>query len=418
MEKQRKTDEERKRKQLEKQHKTDEERKRKQLEKKRKTDEERKKKQLEEHKKRKEEIRKKILEEEKKRVEEQKKIREEVKKDATLSETKTESSSNNNVKVDDVLSGWQLGGKRTRINKRYSSVLLSWQSGEGTSINTESVIDNNNMKSIYLMGGLGNQLFQIFHLIAYCLRYNYNYNFLYLKELKLGTVRPTYWDNFLKHLKKFTRKRLPRLPRYKEKDFEYKEVPKLDDDVMFLGYYQSYKYFIDQYKKIVKLIKLDDFKRKIKSDNNLDYENIISLHFRIGDYINIQDHHPLMSIEYYKNALNKIQENANKSDWTVLYFNQKEDDKLVDDMIKNLKSEYPNLTFTQTSHELEDWEQMLQMSLCHHNIIANSTFSWWGAYFNDAFEDKIVCYPSVWFGTAKENIIVKDLFPESWDKIL
>ena len=62
---------------------------------------------------------------------------------------------------------------------------------------------------------------------------------------------------------------------------------------------------------------------------------------------------------------------------------------------------------------MSDWEEMLAMSLCNHNIIANSTFSWWGAYFNSN-EDKIVCYPSVWFGPELKNNNTVDLFPEEW----
>ena len=56
------------------------------------------------------------------------------------------------------------------------------------------------------------------------------------------------------------------------------------------------------------------------------------------------------------------------------------------------------------------------MSLCNHNIIANSTFSWWGAYFNH-HEDKIVCYPDIWFGPAQGNKYMGDLFPEKWYKV-
>jgi FkbM family methyltransferase len=64
---------------------------------------------------------------------------------------------------------------------------------------------------------------------------------------------------------------------------------------------------------------------------------------------------------------------------------------------------------------LADWEEMLLMSCCDHHIIANSTFSWWGAYLNDSAV-KIVCYPSVWFGPALP-LDVRDCAPDSWTKI-
>lgn len=60
---------------------------------------------------------------------------------------------------------------------------------------------------------------------------------------------------------------------------------------------------------------------------------------------------------------------------------------------------------------------MLIISLCECNVIANSTFSWWGAYFNTN-NDKIVCYPNIWFGNAcKDKNNIQDLFPENWIKI-
>jgi hypothetical protein len=57
------------------------------------------------------------------------------------------------------------------------------------------------------------------------------------------------------------------------------------------------------------------------------------------------------------------------------------------------------------------------MSSCKHNIIANSTFSWWGAYLNEN-NDKIVCYPSLWFGNELQNKDTCDLFLDNWKKII
>jgi len=59
---------------------------------------------------------------------------------------------------------------------------------------------------------------------------------------------------------------------------------------------------------------------------------------------------------------------------------------------------------------------MILMSCCNSNIIANSSFSWWGAFMNENNE-KIVCYPSTWFGKNFGNNSMNDLFPPSWQKI-
>jgi len=56
------------------------------------------------------------------------------------------------------------------------------------------------------------------------------------------------------------------------------------------------------------------------------------------------------------------------------------------------------------------------MSCCQHNIIANSSFSWWAAYFNTN-PNKIICYPEKWFGPQLSQHNTKDLFPPSWHKI-
>ena len=74
------------------------------------------------------------------------------------------------------------------------------------------------------------------------------------------------------------------------------------------------------------------------------------------------------------------------------------------------------MKFIKLGNELDDWEEMLVMSLCQHNIIANSTFSWWGAYFNEN-KEKIVCYPSLWFGEALSHYNTKDLHPTKWTRI-
>ena len=99
----------------------------------------------------------------------------------------------------------------------------------------------------------------------------------------------------------------------------------------------------------------------------------------------------------------------------MLYFCEDADLPQVIDIIKQLKEVYPLVEFIRAPSDLEDWQQLLMMSCCQHNIIANSTFSWWGAYFNSNPE-KIVCSPAEWFG-PKIDIKMEDLLPEEWTTI-
>jgi hypothetical protein len=100
----------------------------------------------------------------------------------------------------------------------------------------------------------------------------------------------------------------------------------------------------------------------------------------------------------------------------ILYFCEEEDNYIINPIIEQLKEKFPFFIFLKVDDNIEDWKQMLIMSNCHHNIIANSSFSWWGAYFNNN-KDKVVCYPSQWFGPLMNNN-VDDMFPDNWVKIV
>ena len=179
------------------------------------------------------------------------------------------------------------------------------------------------------------------------------------------------------------------------------------------GYFQNEKYFKSQYENIIKLIGL-----KVQQEKIIIPEKSISLHFRIGDYALPckKDVHPIMPLNYYIKALNIILLGKVSQKWNVLYFCEKQDSNTVEKKITKLKNEFPKLTFIKAGDDKEDWEQMLMMSCCEHNIIANSSFSWWGAYFNGN-NDKIVCYPSVWFGSKYSDKDTSDLCPNSWELI-
>ena len=276
-----------------------------------------------------------------------------------------------------------------------------------------------------LKGGLGNQLFQIFTLISHSIRNSKSFIFPYSEYIHgHDTKRPTYWNSFLTHLKNYTTGNgkfddithvnellLLKHPIYKEKSFNYIPIENNIDNVLFDGYFQSYKYF-DEYKdKLFMLIDLKYNKVKIRSEffNYLDTHKVASMHFRIGDYKNIQHLHPVLPEKYYDNALLEIPD-----DYKVIVFCEEQDQDNVNHMIHTLRSKH-NHVFVIIEHNIPDWKQMLIMSMCNINVIANSTFSWWGAYFNEN-DDKKVIYPSVWFGNELKNN-TDDLFMPEWIKI-
>ena len=273
--------------------------------------------------------------------------------------------------------------------------------------------------SVFLMGGLGNQLFQLFALLAYTKTYNKTPIIKYSETLNIGVTRPTYWNTFLSNLKKYTTSNTITLPMLKESSFTYSVIPNVQQPFQLYGYFQSYKYFQDYYKYINDEIGIDNLRTDILNEY-IHYFNTnttnVSMHFRLGDYKHKQHQYPVMPVTYYIKSIEHIIKQLNIDNFNVLYFCQEEDNKTVDISIKVLKMKFPKLSFTKADDKVDDWKQMLLMSNCQHNIIANSTFSWWGAYFNSN-KDKVVCYPSKWFGPAiKHN--VSDLFPETWNKIL
>jgi hypothetical protein len=278
------------------------------------------------------------------------------------------------------------------------------------------------MITIEIMGGLGNQLFQVFHLISYGLSHKVPFYFEH-KDAPTREDRPFYWDNFLSALKPFMKSTYEtNLQIYRENGFHYTEpIPykQLGKPFKFYGYFQSYKYFQEKEQDIFKFIRLNEQREsiKLKHATICDFENTISIHFRIGDYKHQPQNHPVMDTSYYKSSLQHIIESTGRSDWNILYFYEKQDTVMVKEKIDLLQEEFHHLTFTPINTEIVDYEQVLLMSLCQHNVIANSSFSWWGAYFNQ-HSNKIVTYPNTWFGPSLGNKKMDDMFPIGWCKIV
>lgn len=298
------------------------------------------------------------------------------------------------------------------------------------------------MITCQIMGGLGNQLFQIFTLLAYGLQNNTQIVFPYYDNFM---ERNTYWNSFLKNFALFTTKnpsnnltndQLVRFPRYSEQGFRYQQLPNFGEANVFLsGYFQSYKYFESKKNIISSIIQLDTFKSEIVeefpdlfiSDSENEKMTTVSMHFRMGDYKTKAEYHPIMPYKYYENAMRTILDklsDEDKKEVRVLFFCEHDDNPSVFIKIDQLVSTFETLyndsfsiEFVKVGDGIEDWKQMLIMACCDHHIIANSTFSWWGAYLND-FEEKIVCWPSLWFGIGYAHYKMDDLCPPEWIKII
>lgn len=301
------------------------------------------------------------------------------------------------------------------------------------------------MISINIMGGLGNELFMIFTTLAYGIQHNQKVIFPF--QPNMGE-RHTYWHSFLSDLVIFTTKNrhntlsdldICHFQKYFEQGFHYTRLPNFNNaNVVLNGYFQSYKYFEDVKDILFKLIHLSIKQQNIRAKflelfmeeashvvSSTPAEEAtpvvsstpvvsVSVHYRLGDYKSKRMYHPIMNYEYYENSLAYIVEHDPTLS-RVLYFCENEDNEYVSVQISQLKNRFPSLEFIKVPDTVEDYEQMLIMSCCHHNVIANSSFSWWGAYFNQTRPDKIVCYPSVWFADYHYNC--SDLCPNDWVKI-
>jgi hypothetical protein len=277
---------------------------------------------------------------------------------------------------------------------------------------------------IEIMGGLGNQLFQIFCGIAYSLENNIVFKINASKSdlvspLDNTSKRPTYWTNFLSNLSNMTYQDQIQIQYsyFETAYFKFEKIPYIKQDFKLKGYYQSYKYFDGQFANICKMINLDNQKAEIIEKHNVllsGAKKPISLHFRIGDYVKNMAMHPVLSTSYYIKCIKYLKSQILdlEDKYYLLIFGELCDNEKISQAIESIKASY-DITIVVCDYTIPDYEQLLLMSLSSHNIIANSTFSWWGAYFNTNI-NKIVCYPSLWIGS---NYNVIDLFPHSWIKI-
>jgi hypothetical protein len=202
-----------------------------------------------------------------------------------------------------------------------------------------------------------------------------------------------------------------KLPFIEEKNFNEFESDLLNfkTPAYFGGYYQTEKYFADLREELLEDFSLNvelGFKNEKMLEKIKNCESI-SLHIRRGDYLKRIDTYGTCSIEYYKNAIERILKNANLQAPVIFVFS--DDYKWVKE---NLKFPYETI-YADINSSDKGYFDLELMKNCKHNVIANSSFSWWGAWLNEN-PDKIVVAPKPWFKYLKTD---GDLIPENWTQL-
>ena len=247
--------------------------------------------------------------------------------------------------------------------------------------------------------GLANQMFQIATALSYAKEHDLQCLLPMLNDRRFGS----YKNNIFRKLNfdEFNEDEIE--VEFTENEFSYSEITKANK-IRLSGYFQSEKYFIKNRKLILDtFVPTEEIIKKIKNKYGYLLTDSASVHLRFGDYLKIQDHHPIIAkTDYYSKALDLTTKK------NILVFS---DDIKKAKKMREFKKR--NVTFIEDNDEVTD---LFLMSMCEDNIIANSSFSWWGAWLNTN-PTKNVYAPSSWFGPAKSGYNTKDLIPESWQRI-
>lgn len=253
-------------------------------------------------------------------------------------------------------------------------------------------------------GRFGNQLFRISAVIGTSVNLKCDYLFPNWKYSNFFVSEDLFNSNIEHYLD------------VSESAFHYTEIPKFEKSINLCGYFQSERYFENSKNEVKNILKFKD--EYVQQFSFLHQKQCCSIHFRHGDifdrqtgggHVGVEEYHPVMTPEYYHSAMQHMINN--KVNHFYIFYDHVETKEWIDKNI-NLK----NINFTFVSNLDNNMQDFINMSLCEHNIIANSTFSWWAAWLN-CNEEKIVIAPKNWFGPKYSHFDTKDLLPQKWLRI-
>lgn len=285
---------------------------------------------------------------------------------------------------------------------------------------------------VRLCGGLGNQLFQYAFARVLALRHSTEVvlDLSWYKNIPVGNTKrvfeldkygifgreasPSESRWFVLHQGRIVT-RLNFIPRrwkhIRESGFDFSPPAlELPDNVYLDGYWQSYMYLEGMEstlrEELTPNIPLSAADKNIADQINK--SNSVSLHVRRGDYVSNKSaakNHGLCSLDYYREAVALVQSKLSNPRFFVFSDDpawSKENLPLPDDSV-----------FVTHNDSETAFQDLRLMSMCHHQVIANSSFSWWGAWLN-SHVGKIVIAPRQWFGDARET---PTLIPKEWIRL-
>lgn len=196
---------------------------------------------------------------------------------------------------------------------------------------------------------------------------------------------------------------------FREQSFAYDEgFASLPDRTYLFGYWHSWRYF-KGYTKIIfdelqPQLQLSDASLRLR--HQMARSSSLAIHIRRGDYVNSVNHH-VLDLSYYRRAVRLIQDNIQG----LKAFIFSDDPRWCADALQPLGL---NLVVVDENSGRDSWQDLFLISFCQHAIIANSTFSWWGAWLGDHQKDsgRLVVAPDSW--SPQDATSPTDRYPPSW----
>ena len=243
------------------------------------------------------------------------------------------------------------------------------------------------------IGRLGNNMFQTAAAIGYAKQYG----FKWLVPTNRGPrdndpyILPALWPD----LQFGNWNAGERYEQHNPKDFNYKPIQYFRNGVQLVGFFQSEKWFENAKEEVKAAFPLKHYP---------EYEGYVSIHVRRGDYVTNSNSFPPVSREYILRAISNV-----PWDGKPYFFS---------DDIDWCKNTFRDFRLAKFESGLNEFEVLSHMASCSHHIIANSTFSWWGAWLGHN-PDRVIVSPSSkeWFGPGFSGSEPVDLIPSNWIQI-